>query len=115
MVKETTLTVEKKPILLAFPHIGSTSLQSRIKLKKSLKNVLSCCKLQILFKNKTRLGNTFHFKDRFLKDVTPGAVYKFQCGLCSAFYYGQVMRYFNERVLVYNHLPKSKLSLKKAP
>ena len=62
LAKETTLTVEKKPILLVFPHIGSTSLQSRTKLKKSLKNVLSCCKLQILFKNKTRLGNTFHFQ-----------------------------------------------------
>ena len=28
------------------------------KLKKSLKNILNCCKLQIVFKNKTKLGNT---------------------------------------------------------
>ena len=30
------------------------------------KNILNCCKLQIVFKNKTRLGNNFHFKDQIL-------------------------------------------------
>ena len=36
-------------------------------------------KMQIAFKNKTRLGNKFHFKDRIAKDRISGAVYKFQC------------------------------------
>ena len=46
VVKETTLTVEKKPLVLVLPYIGSISLQTRTKSKKSLKNILNCCKLQ---------------------------------------------------------------------
>ena len=83
VVQETTLTVEKKPLVLALPYLGSISLQTRTKVKKSLKNILNSCILQIVFKNKTRLGNNFHFKDRISKDLTSGAVYKFHCGLCN--------------------------------
>ena len=48
-----------------------------------------------MFKNKTRLGNNFHFKDQIPKDLTSGVVYKFQCGLCSESYYGECMRDLN--------------------
>ena len=51
-------------------------------------NILNCCKVQIVFKNKTRLGNNFHFKDRIPNDLTSGIVYKFQSGLCNESYYG---------------------------
>ena len=54
VVKETTLTVEKKPLVLILPYLGSISFQTRTKLKKWLKNILNCCKVQIVFKNKTR-------------------------------------------------------------
>ena len=54
LVKETTLTVEKNPLVLVLPYLGSISLKTRTKLKMSLKNILNCCKLQIVFKNKTR-------------------------------------------------------------
>ena len=54
VVKETTLPVEKKPLVVVLPYLGSISLQSRTKLKKSLKNILNFYKLQILFKNKTK-------------------------------------------------------------
>ena len=37
VVKETTLTVEKKPLVLVFPFLSSISLQARIKLKKVIK------------------------------------------------------------------------------
>ena len=77
VVKEITLTVEKKHLVLVLPYFGSISLQTRTKLDKSLKNILNCCKLQILFKNKTRLGNNFHFKDQIPRDFTSGVVYKF--------------------------------------
>ena len=64
LVKEITLTFEKKPPVLVLAYLGSMSSQTRIKLKKSLKNILNyCCKLQIVLKNKTRLGNNFHLKD----------------------------------------------------
>ena len=66
-VKETTLTVEKKPLVPVLPYIGSVTLQIRARLKKSLKNIINCSKLQTVFKNKTRLGNSFHFKDQIPK------------------------------------------------
>ena len=43
VVKENTLTVEKKPLVLVLPYLGSISLQTRLKLKKSLENILNCC------------------------------------------------------------------------
>ena len=98
VVKKTTLTVEKKPLVLVLPCLGSISVQTRNKLMKSLKNILNCCKLQIVFKNKTKLGNNFHFKDRIPKDLTSGDVYKFQCGLCNESYYGECVRHLNMRI-----------------
>ena len=43
VVKETTLTVENKPIVVVLPHFASIPLQTRTKLKKSLKNILNFC------------------------------------------------------------------------
>ena len=51
-----------------------------------------------MFKNKTRLGNNFHFKDQIPKDLTPGVVYKFQCGVYNESYYGECMRHLNVRI-----------------
>ena len=55
-----------------------------------------------MFKNKTRLGNNFHFKDRIPKDLTSGVVYKFQFGLCNESYYGECVEckncHFNVRI-----------------
>ena len=95
VVKEITLTFEKKPLIPALPYLGSISLQTRIKLKKSLKNILNCCKLKTVFKNKTRLGNNFHFKDRIPKCPTSGVVYKFQCQICNEPYYGECVSHLN--------------------
>ena len=89
VVKKTTLTVEKKPLVLVLPYLGSISSQTRTKLKKSWKKILNCCKLQIVFNNKTTLGNNFHFKDQFPKDLSSGAFYEFPRGLCSESYYGE--------------------------
>ena len=98
VVKETTLTVEKKPLVLVLPYLGSISLQTRTNLKKSLKNILNCCKLQIVFKKKARLSNNFHFKDQIPKDLTSGIGYKFQCGLCNESNCGECMRHLNVRI-----------------
>ena len=45
VVKEAILTVEKKPLLLVLSYLCSISLQTKAKLKKSLKNIRNCCKL----------------------------------------------------------------------
>ena len=45
VVKETTPTVEKMPLVPVLPYLGSISLKTRTKLKKSFKNILNCSKL----------------------------------------------------------------------
>ena len=64
----------------------------------SLKNIPNSCKLQIVFTIKIRLSNNFHFKDQISKDLTSGIVYKYQCGLCNGFYYGDCYRHLNLRI-----------------
>ena len=51
-----------------------------------------------MFKNKTRLGNNFHFKDWIPKDLISGVVHKFQCGLCYESCYGECVRHLNVRI-----------------
>ena len=65
-----------------------------------------------MFKNKTRLGNNFHFKDQIPKDLTSDVVYKFQCGLCNEFYYGECKRHLNVRIG--EHIDISPLTRKQA-
>ena len=83
VVKETAVIIEKKSLLLVHPYLSSISSQTKIKFKNSLKNILNCSRLQTVFKNKTRLGNNFHFKDRIPKDFISGVSYKFQCRICN--------------------------------
>ena len=98
VLKETTVTVEKSSLVLVLPYLGSVSLQTRTNLMKSLKDILNCCKLQILFKNKTRLGHNFHFKDWIPKDLTSVVVFKFKSGICNEFCYGECVRHLNVRI-----------------
>ena len=48
--------------------------------------------------SQTRLGSNFHFKDRIPNDLTSGFVYKLQCGICNASYYGECIRHWNVRI-----------------
>ena len=54
-----------------------------------------------------RLGKNVHFKD-----LTFGAVYKFQCGFCNEFCYGECVRDLNIGIGGHHHLP-NKLSLRR--
>ena len=67
-------------------------------MKKPLKNLFNCCKLQIAFKNEARLGNNFHLKNRIHNDLNSGVLCKFQCGLCHESYYGECVRHFIVRI-----------------
>ena len=99
VVKETTLTVEKKSLVLVLPYLGSVSLQTRTKLKKLLKNILNCSKLQTVFKSKTRLGNNFHFKDQIPKILLLVLFINFSVNsLCNESCYGECMRHLNIRI-----------------
>ena len=79
-LKQKVPTVEKRPLRLVLPYLRTISLQTRTKLQKSIKGVLNCCKLQVIFKNRNKLCNNFCFKDPVPQILTSGVVYKFQCG-----------------------------------
>ena len=71
------ITVEKKTLFLSLPYLGEISLQTRTKLRKSLKGLLNSCKLQIVFKSQRKLSNVFCFKDRLPFDLVSGVVCKY--------------------------------------
>ena len=75
------ITIGKKTLFFSLPYLGEISLQTRTKLRKSLKGLLNSCKLQIIFKNQRKLSNVFHFKDRLPSDLVSGVVYKYKCGM----------------------------------
>ena len=109
------ITVPKKTLLLVLPYLGPLSLETRTKLKKSLKGILNCCKLEIVFKRQNKLVKAFHFKDRITKELTSGVVYKFQCGLCNESYYRECVKHLNVRIgeqIGISPLTKKKVKLK---
>ena len=97
ILKEKVPAVEKKPLRLALPYLGTISLQIRTKLQKSIKGVINCCKLQVIFKSQNKFYNNFRFKNSVPRILTSGMVYKFQCGLCNESYYGECVRHLAAR------------------
>ena len=89
--------VEKKTLILSLSYLGNISVQTRTKLKKPFKGILSCCKLQIVFKSQRKLANMFRFKDRLPYDLVSGVIYKYMCGSCRSFYYGEMDRHLKVR------------------
>ena len=83
ILKGKVPTVEKKPLWLVLPYLRTIPLQTRTKLQKSIKGVLNCCKLQVIFKSQNKLCNNSRFKDPVPQILTPGVIYKFQCRLCN--------------------------------
>ena len=87
----------RKRLLLVLPYLGLVSLETKTKLQQAIKGVLNCCKLEIAKKCKTKFCNSFRLKDPIPKDLISGVVYKFQCGLCNKFYYGESIRHLDIR------------------
>ena len=96
-VREKLITVPKNTLFFVLPYLGPLLLQTRTKLRKSLKVILNCCKLQIVFKSQNKSAKAFRFKDRIPKELISGVVYKFQCGFCNEWYYVERVRHFNVR------------------
>ena len=104
-------SVEKKTLFLSLPYLGEISLQTRTKLRKSLKGLLNSCKLQIIFKSQRKLSNVFRFKDRLLSDLVSGVAYKYTWGRCNSTYYEETNRHL--KVRSGEHIGISPLTFKK--
>ena len=55
ILKEKIPTVKTKPLRLVLPYLGTILLQTRTKLQNSIKEVLNCCKLHVIFKSQNKL------------------------------------------------------------
>ena len=110
-VREKVITVPKKNLFLVLLYLGPLSLQTRTKLRKSLKGILNCCKSQIAFKSQNNLAKVFRFKDRIPMELTSVVIYKFQRGFCNESYYGECVRHLN--VKIREHIGISPLTKKK--
>ena len=113
-VRAKLITVPQKTLFLDLPYLGPLSLQTRNKLRKSLKGILNFCKLQIAFKIQNKLAKAFRLKDRIPKEPTSGVPYKFQCGFCNESYYGECVRHLHVRIGKYIGIsPLSKKKVKR--
>ena len=82
---------------LVLLYLGTISLQTKTKLQNSIKGVLNCCKLQVIFKSQNKFWNNFRFKGPDPQILISGVVFKFQCGLCNESYYGECVRHLPVR------------------
>ena len=64
-LKEKVPTVEEKLLRFVLPYFGTLTLQTKTKLQKSIKVVLNCCTLHVIFKVKTRSVTIFVLKNLF--------------------------------------------------
>ena len=79
-IQTKVITVPKKTLVLVLPYLGPLSLATRTTLRKPLKGILNCCKLQIVFKTQNKWAKAFRFKDRIPKELTSGALINFSVG-----------------------------------
>ena len=70
------------------------SLLARSTLEKTIRDILPCVNLKVVFRIKKRLSSIFNFKDKISKEIRFLLCYKFQCSSCSATYYGKTNRHF---------------------
>ena len=85
-------------LFITLPYLGNLSLAIRARLQNSINRNLPFCKIKVIFKSTTRLGNFFRFKDKVPFTLRSNVVYKFSCGRCNATYYGETCRHVNIRV-----------------
>ena len=104
------LAVEKCLLILLLPFLGDISLQLRTKLRKSLKNILNCCKVQIVFKSQRRLSGQFPLMEPFPYGLMSKVVYKYRCGRCNSSYYSEMDSHL--RVRAGEHISLSPLTFK---
>ena len=90
--KKIVQTVHKKDVYLKLPFLGRSSFNITTKLRHIFSDKLPHY-LKVVFISSCRVQNFFQFKDELPKLLSAGIVYKFQCGGCSAIYYGKMKRH----------------------
>ena len=99
------LYLSNQAIFPIWPKVQGKILTSRVRkklLKRNKKHFSSFLKgfklvfferCESNFKIQKKLANYFAFKDWISKELTPGVIYKFQCGLCNKSHYRECIRH----------------------
>ena len=58
-------TVPKKGLYIFLPYLGKLSLSAR----STIRDILPCVNLKVVFRIKNRLSSTFTFKDKISKEM----------------------------------------------
>ena len=95
-------TVPKNDLYIFLPYLGKLSLSARSTLEKTIRDILPCVNLKVVFRIKNRLSSKFTFKDKISKEMRSLLCYKFQCSSCNATYCGKTKRHF--KVCVSEHM-----------
>ena len=62
-------TVLKKDLYVFLPYLGKLSLSARSTLEKTIREILPCVNLKVVFRIKNRLSSKFTFKDKISKEI----------------------------------------------
>ena len=62
VLTESPVKLTVRLFIFPLPFLGDISLQLRSRLRKSFKNILNCCKVQIVFKSQRRFSSQLRFK-----------------------------------------------------
>ena len=89
----------RKELVCVFPFLGKKSLEIKKRLQNTVERTLPYCKLKVVFKSPSKIGNHFHFKDVIPKKLCSDIVYSFKCNSCNAIYYGKTKRHFTSEQL----------------
>ena len=108
--KAPQYTVPKKDLYVFLPYLGKLSLSARSTLEKTIRDILPCVNLKVVFRIKNRLSSKFTFKDKISKEMRSLLCNKFQCSSCNTTYYGKTKRHF--KVCVSEHMGVSACTLK---
>ena len=90
--------VPKKDLYIFLSYLGKLLLSAMSTLEKTVRDILPCVNLKVVFRIKNRLSSKFTFKEKISKEMRSLLCYKFQCSTCNATYYGKTKRHFKVRV-----------------
>ena len=70
-------TGPKKDLHIFLPYLGKLLLSVRSTLEKTIRDILPCVNLKVVFRIKNRLSSKFTFKDKISKEIVPYFVTSF--------------------------------------
>ena len=78
-LKELFKLLKKKQVTIISTYTGIASTELKVKLHKTFKQLLPACKLRLILKTSSCMGNCFNFKNKTKQELRSLLVYNFKC------------------------------------